>query len=138
MAKEVLTGAFISVGGVDLSSLVKSVTVTQTAEEKETTAFGQAAMARVAGLRDYEISIDWYGDYAAASVYATMQPLIGTATTCIVKKDSGTTAATNPSFSGSFLVTEFPFIEAEHGEVHEFSTTWPYAGGSVVTPATTP
>jgi hypothetical protein len=138
MAKEVITGAFISVGGVDLSSMIKSVTVTQTAEEKDVTGFSQPAMARVAGLRDYEISIDWYGDYAASSVYATVQPLIGTAATCIVKKNSGTTAATNPSFSGSFLVTEFPFIEAEHGEVHEFSTTWPYAGGSVVTPTVIP
>jgi hypothetical protein len=138
MAKEVLTGAFISVGGVNLSSMVKSVTVTQTAEEKDITAFGNAAMARVGGLRDYEISIDWYGDYAASSVYATLQPLIGSAATCIVKKDSGTTSGTNPSFSGSFVITEFPFIEAEHGEVHEFSTTWPYAGGTVVTPAVAP
>ena len=136
MAKEVLTGSFISVGGVNLSSLIKSVTVTQTAEDKDVTAFGQAAMARVAGLRDYEISIDWYGDYDAASVYATMQPLIGTAATCIVRKVSTVAAPTNPQFSGSFVITEFPFIEAEHGEVHEFSTTWPYAGGAVVTPTT--
>ena len=136
MAKEVLTGSFISVGGVNLSSMIKSVTVTQTAEEKETTAFGQLAMARVSGLRDYEISIDWYGDYDASSVYATMQPLIGTAVTCIVRKASAVAGATNPQFSGSFVVTEFPFIEAEHGEVHEFSTTWPFAGGAVVTPTT--
>ena len=138
MAKEVITGAFISVGGVDLSSMIKSVTVTQTVEEKTTTGFGQVAMARIGGLRDYEISIDWYGDYAASSVYATLQPLIGTVAACIVKKSSKTTAATNPSFTGSFLITEFPFIEAEHGEVHEFSTTWPYALGTAVTPATAP
>lgn len=137
MAKEVITGASISVGGVDLSTLVKSVTVTQTGEAKETTAFGNAARARVGGLLDYELSIDWYGDYAASQVYATIQPLLNATTECIVKKDSGTTAATNPSFTGTFLVTEFPFIDAEHGEVHEFSTTWPYAGGTEVTPATT-
>jgi hypothetical protein len=138
MAKEVITGASITIATVDLSAFIKSVTITQTAEEKETTAFGQLAMARLGGLRDYELSIDWYMSYAASpSPYAVIQTLIGTAATCIVKKNSGTTSGTNPSFTGSFLVTEFPFIEAEHGEVHEFSTTWPYAGGTVITPATT-
>ena len=136
MAKEVITGASISVGAVDLSSMVKKVTVTQTTDVKETTAFGNAARARVPGVVDYELSIDWYGDYAASSVYATLQPLFNTAATCIIKKSSGSVSATNPSFTGSFIVSEFPFIDAEHGEVHEFSTTWPYAGGSVVTPAT--
>ena len=137
MAKEVITGASVVIATVDLSSFVKSVTITQTNEEKETTAFGNAARARVAGLRDDEIRIDWYLDYATSpSPYAVLQTLIGTAVTCVVKKSSGATAATNPSFTGSFLVTEFPFIEAEHGEVHEFSTTWPYAGGTIITPAT--
>ena len=135
MAKEVITGASITIATVDLSAFIKSVTITQTAEEKDTTAFGQAAMARVAGLRDYEISIDWYMSYATTpSPYAVIQTLVGTAATCVVKKSTAATSATNPSFSGSFLVTEFPFIEAEHGEVHEFSTTWPYAGGTVITP----
>ena len=137
MAKEVITGASVNIASANLSPFVKSVTITQTAEEKETTAFGQAARARVAGLFDYEISIDWYMDYAAAPTpYATLQPLIGTAVTCVVKKDAGATSGTNPEFSGSFLITEFPFIEAEHGEVHEFSTTWPYAGGTKITPGT--
>ena len=137
MAKEVITGASVTIATVDLSAFVKSVTITQTAEEKETTAFGQLARARVSGLRDYEISIDWYMDYAVTpSPYAVLQTAIGTAVTCVVKKSSAATGATNPSFTGSFLVTEFPFIEAEHGEVHEFSTTWPYAGGTVITPAT--
>lgn len=136
MAKEVLTGSHLTVGSVDVSSMVKKITVTQTSEAKETQAFGNAAKARVGGLVDYELSVDWYGDYAASAVYATLQPLFNTATTCVVKKSSGAVAATNPSFSGSFLVNDFPFIDAEHGEVHEFSTTWPYAGGSVVTPAT--
>jgi hypothetical protein len=137
MAKEVITGASITIAAVDLSAFVKSVTITQTAEEKDITAFGQAAMARAAGLRDYELSIDWYMSYAVSpSPYAVIQTLIGTAATCIVKKSTAATSATNPSFSGSFLVTEFPFIEAEHGEVHEFSTTWPYAGGTIITPTT--
>lgn len=136
MAQEVITGASITVGGVDLSSMIKSVTVTQTGEAKEIQAFGDTAMNRVGGLLDYEISIDWYGDYAGAGVHATIQPLINATTSCVVRKDSGTVSATNPQATGTFLVTEFPFIDAEHGEVHEFSTTWPYAGGSAITVVT--
>ena len=136
MAKEVITGASITVGAVDLSSWVKKVTVMQTSEVQETTAFGNAARARVGGVVDYTLEIDWYMDYAASASYATLQPLFNTVASCVVKKDSGSVGATNPSFTGSFVVSELPFIDATHGEVHEFSTSWPYAGGSVVSPAT--
>ena len=137
MPKEVITGASVSIATIALAPWVKKVTITQTADPKETTAFGQAAVARVGGLVDYEISIDWFGDYATTpSPYSALQGLINTIVVCAVKKSTAATSATNPLFTGSFLVTEFPFIDAEHGEVHEFSTTWPYAGGTVITPAT--
>lgn len=128
MAAETITDASVTIGGVDLSSLIKAVTVNKTFDPKETTGFGATVKTREAGLGDVEISIDWFGDYAASSVYATMEPLIGTVTTYAVKKSSGATAATNPQWSGNVLVTEFPLIAAEHGEVHEFSTTWPGDG----------
>ena len=125
MAKEVLLDASISVGGVDLSSFVKSVTLTPSYDAKECTAFGDTAVTRLAGLKDWELSIDWYGDYAASGVYATISPLIGTSAECIILKDAGATSATNPTWTGDFIITEFPFIDAEIGELHEFSTTWP-------------
>ena len=50
MARIVLTNAFISVGGVDLSDLVASVTLNETYDIVETTAFSStAAKTRVAG-----------------------------------------------------------------------------------------
>ena len=129
MAKEVLLDASISVGGVDLSSFVKSVTLTPSFDAKECTAFGDTAVSRLAGLKDWELSIDWYGDYAASSVYATIAPLIGTSAECIIAKDAtASTSATNPTWTGDFIITEFPFIDAEIGELHEFSTTWPGDG----------
>jgi len=50
MARLVLTNAYISVGGVDLSDLVASVTLNSTLDVVETTAFSStAAKTRVAG-----------------------------------------------------------------------------------------
>lgn len=128
MAAETIKDATVSIGGVDLSSLVKKVTIVSSAEAKETTGFGADAKTRAVGLKDVQIDIDWFGDYAASGVYATIEPLIGTSAAYSVKKDSGTTAATNPVWSGNCIITEFPLIDATHGEVHEFSTSWPGNG----------
>ncbi len=50
MARIVLTNAYISVGGVDLSDLVASVTLNSTFDVVETTAFASTAVkTRVAG-----------------------------------------------------------------------------------------
>lgn len=128
MAAETIKDAVVSIGGVDLSSLVKSVTLKPVVEAKETTGFGADAKTRAAGLKDITLDIDWYGDYAASSVYATIEPLIGTSAAYSIAKDSGTTAATNPTWTGNCIITEFPLIDAKHGEVHEFSTSWPGNG----------
>ena len=52
MAKETITGAAITVATVDLSTMIKKVTLTATFDDKETTAFGSAAKTRAAGLKD--------------------------------------------------------------------------------------
>ncbi len=128
MAAEVIKDAVVTVGGVDLSSVVKAVRLPVSFDVKEKTGMGDAAKRRAAGAKDWELGIDWYGDYAASGLYATVQPLVGTSAAVTVKKDSGATAPTNPLWSGNVLVSEFPFIDAEYGEYHEFSTTWPCDG----------
>lgn len=63
MAKFVLTNPSISVGGVQLEDHVASVSVTESYAEVATTAFGDTAVTRIAGLGDHSISLDFHEDF---------------------------------------------------------------------------
>ena len=132
MAAEVITGASIVLNSVDLSTMIKKVEVRKTFEVKEKNGFQDAAVFQQAGIAKIQIDIDWYGDYAASGVYDTIFSLLGLSTTYAIKKDSGADATDNPAATGSVIVTDFPFIAAENGEFHEFSTSWPGDGDWVI------
>lgn len=124
----VITNASITIGGVDLSSAVKKVTLSTSRNEIETTTFGNTAKRRVAGLADSKISIDFNQDFSASSVEATIYALLGTTATVVVKAVSSTVSTTNPSWSASVLVTEWMPLDAQVGELASASITWPIDG----------
>lgn len=128
MAKFVLTNPEITVNSVDLSDHVGSVTVTESYAEVATTAFGDTAVTRIAGLGDHSISLDFHEDFAASEVHATIAGLVGSTTTVTVKPVNETTSATNPSFSATVLVTEWPLLSGSVGDLASASVTWPVSG----------
>jgi hypothetical protein len=129
MARIVLTNAFISVGGVDLSDLVASVTLNSTFDVVETTAFtSTAAKTRVAGLADNSITLEFHQDYATNEVEQTIYPLLGQASTVIVKPNGSTTSAFNPSYTASAIISEWTPINGSVGELATASVTWPVTG----------
>lgn len=129
MARIVLTNAFISVGGVDLSDLVASVTLNETFDVVETTAFSStAAKTRVAGLEDNSITLEFHQDYATGEVEQTIYPLLGTAAAVIVKPNGSTTSAFNPSYTCSAIISEWTPINGAVGELASASVTWPVSG----------
>lgn len=129
MARIVLTNAFISVGGVDLSDLVASVTLSETHDVVETTAFSStAAKTRVAGLEDNSITLEFHQDYATGEVEQTIYPLLGTAAAVIVKPNGSSTSAFNPSYTCSAIISEWTPINGAVGELASASVTWPVSG----------
>lgn len=128
MAKFVLTNPLIEVGGVDLSDHVASVTVTESYAEVATTAFGDTAVTRIAGLGDHSVSLDFHEDFAASEVHATIAPLIGGTSTVGIKPVNETTASTNPNFTMTVLVTEWPLLNGAVGDLASASVTWPVSG----------
>ena len=134
MAKFVLTNPVIEVGGVDLSGNIASVTINENYAEVATTAFGDTAVTRIAGLGDHSISLDFHEDFAAAQVHATIAPLVGATSTVSVKPVNDTTSATNPAFSATVLVTEWPLLNGAVGDLASASITWPVSG--VITTST--
>ena len=131
MAKFVATDYNVTINGANFSNDLAAVTLDITSEEQETTAFGSTFRSRVGGLKDASITLDFHQDFGAASVDATLWPLLGTNATVVIKPTSGTATATNPAYSGVFLVTEYQPYASSVGDLATLSVSWPLASGSV-------
>ena len=126
MAKLVLTNAFISIGGTDVSANVASVQIETTADEIETTAFGSTGKTRVGGLLDTTISLDMHNDYSA--IEGLVYPLIGSTTTVIVKPNGTAVSTANPSYPMLANVLSWNPINGAVGELNTVSVQWPVSG----------
>ena len=127
MARIVLTNMSVTVGAVDLSDHISSVTIETTVEAVSTTAMSSAGLtSQIGGLKTNTVTLDFHQDFAASNVEVTMFPLIGTATTVLVKPAAGTTALTNPLYTISdVLVTSWTPINGGVGELSTASVTYP-------------
>lgn len=132
MTKFVAKDFNISIGAEDFSTSLAAVTLSLSAEEQETTAFGQTFRSRVSGLRDAEISLEFHQDFGAGSVDDTLFPLLGEAVEVVVKPKSDAVAADNPGFTGTFLVVEYSPVDSSIGDLATFSVSWPLASGEVI------
>jgi IMP cyclohydrolase len=131
MARLVLTNAYVTINGVNLSDHIASITLTTTDDVIETTAFGTSARTRIGGLADNSVAFEFHQDYAAASVEATINgspSLVGTVTAVVVKPNGSTTAADNPAYSFNCLVSEWTPLNGAVGELATASVTWPIDG----------
>ena len=124
MARIVLTNVAVTFGTTDISSYVTSVTLGTTLDVVETTAFGNTARTRVAGLADNSVSLEFNQDYAAGALEATIYPTIGTAVSMTVRPVAGS----SPAYSFSALVTEWTPLNGAVGELATASVTWPISG----------
>lgn len=128
MAVFAFTDAFVSVNGVDLSDHVRSVSIEAKADELDSTAMSATYRSRIGGLNDWSISIEFNQDFAGSEVDATIFPLLGSTTAIVVRPDSAGQSATNPTYSGSVLVSQYQPVGNAVGELATVSVTWPGAG----------
>lgn len=132
MARIVLTDAKVTINGVNLSDHIASITINQSNDVVETTAFSStAAKTRVAGLQDNSVTLEFHQDFASSSVEATINgspSLVGTVTAIVVTPTSSAVGSTNPSYSFNALVSEWTALNASVGELSTASVTWPITG----------
>lgn len=131
MAKHVLRQATITVNGTDLSDHCSSVTIEDSAEEVDLTAFGASNYREFApGMKDATISAEFYQDFAAASVDSVLSAAYASSTAfpVVVKADSAATSATNPSFTLSSRLYTYSPLAGGVGEANTVSATFRAAG----------
>jgi hypothetical protein len=145
MARLVLTNVEVTIAGVDLSNHIASVTLGSTYDVVETTAFAGvsgasgnvpfAAKTRVAGLVDNSVTLEFHQDFAASSVESTIYPLLGTEAVVTVQPVNTATAATNPLYTFTAVVSEWTPLNGAVGELATASVTWPITGAVAKTTA---
>ena len=131
MPRLVLTNVAVTYGATDISSYVTSVTLNTTLDVVETTAFGNTARTRVAGLADNSVSFEFNQDYAAGALEAVINgttSTVGTAVSITVKPVAGAVTTANPAYSFSALISEWTPLSGAVGELATASVTWPISG----------
>jgi hypothetical protein len=133
MARLVLTDAYVAYGSSDISDYITSVSLNTTYDVIDTTAFGDTARKRVAGLADNSITIEFQADFASGAleqiIYQSQATnTLGTTVYMEVRPTSSSVSATNPKYTFNALVSEYPILNGAVGELATGSVTWPISG----------
>lgn len=128
MAKFVATDYSITLNGTDLSNVLQSVNLTIQSDEVETTTFGGGWKTMVGGLKSGSLQLNFFQDFGAASVDATLFPLINTIGTVVIKPTSTAVSATNPSYTVPCLISQYQPFNSSVGDAATLSITWQTSG----------
>jgi len=133
MAVFLSNGVQVTVNSVNLSAYVSSVTINQEFDQLEVTAMGDSGHKYIAGLENSSISIDFNADFATSLVNQTINGsgagngLVGSTTTVLIQPAAGAASASNPKYTATCLVTQWPQV-FNVGELATVSVTWPVNG----------
>lgn len=130
MAKQVLKNAYVSVDGTNLSDHVSSVTIEANADKVEFTGFSANYREYGQGLKDANISIEVFQDYASASVDQVIAPLhtSGGTFALIIRPDSAAKSATNPEYTMTAKVYDYSPLNGAVGDANTTSISFANAG----------
>ncbi|MDD5533790.1 MAG: hypothetical protein PHC52_13425 [Syntrophales bacterium] len=107
-----------------MSDHVRSVTMPVEVAEVEATCGGQTAMARLAGLKDWSLTVTFNQDFADNDVDEEIWDAIDAGEVAIiVRPDTEAAAATNPEYTGNGIVFGYDPMNGSIGQLHECSVT---------------
>ena len=139
MAKFVLRDAYVAINGTAISDHVSSVTVEDSADEVDFTAFTSSAYREFGqGLKDATITLTVFQDYAASSVYSIFQPLYASGGTfgVEVRPTSAAVSSTNPKATMTGRLYSFNPIAGAVGDAASTDIAIRNAGTAGLTMAT--
>ena len=124
-----LSNPDVSVNSVGLSDQCTSAVLTVGYDQLETTAFGSSGHSFAAGLETVDVTLTLFMSYGASEVEGTLEGLVGTTTTIVLKPASTTVGADNPSYTitGAYLPSFTP-INASVSELSSIDIT--FVGGT--------
>lgn len=136
MSAFTLTDAMIIINGVTLSDHGNQVSITDSREEKDATAFGATSKSSLKGLGEASMDITLFQDFAAGKTHATLSPLISSITPVAVevRPTSGARSATNPAILlATALMFDYKPLDASVGDVPVTTATFKNSGNAGMT-----
>ena len=131
MGTFVLTNATLSVGGVDLSDHVESLTINYEAESVDDTVMSDSTRSVTGGLKNWSFDVVFKQDFASSKVDITLFAAVGTTVTLVAKPTSAGVSSTNPTFTGTGLIQSYPPISGTVGDHATTNVTFASAGDLV-------
>ena len=130
MAVFVLTDASLTVNSVALSAYVNQITLDYARDTVETTAMGATSHVYTGGLYNISVTATMNQDFAASTVAPTLDALIGTPTTVVIKPTSAAVGATNPTYTiANATLTGTQPVNGSTGDLAQMSIT--FSGGTL-------
>ena len=131
MAKYVVTGNNVEIGGTDVSASVARAELTITSTEVDVTDFASGGFTEViGGLKSGSLSLDFHSDFATDGINDVLtEDLVGTLVQIVLIAGNGTapTDAT-PSYTANFLINSLSPVSGAVGDLSTFSVTFPMSG----------
>jgi len=131
VAKFAATDFDISIDGTDFSDSLAAVTLDISRESLDTTSFGKSARTFIAGLESSTVTFSFHQDFAADGVDETIFGALGTLVPVIIKPESGSVSATNPTYTFSVLVTQSVPFSSNVGDLATMDVSFPVSGDVV-------
>lgn len=130
MAVYTFVNGHLSVGGVDLSDHVKSMTLDTGAEVKDKSAMGVNTRSNIAGLNTWGLAVTFNQDFAAGEVDATLSALFGPNLTAalVIRPDAAPQSPTNPEYTGDAVISSYQPIGGSVGDLAVAPVTFVAAG----------
>ena len=131
MAKYVVTGNNVDIGGTDVSASVARAELTITSTEVDVTDFASDGFTEVVGgLKSGSLSLDFHTDFGAGALNTVLtEDLVGTLVTITLISGNGSTVSeTTPSYAGSYLINSLSPVSGAVGDLSTFSVTFPLSG----------
>ena len=120
--------AVLTINSVDLSDHMTSASLEIEYDSVTTTSFGDTVETLIAGIGRATLNVSLNQDYAGSEVDATLNGLVGTTTAFVFKATGASVSATNPSYAGTVLVTQYTPMSAEINTLSTLSCSWPVTG----------
>lgn len=117
----------VEINSVVMSAYTTGVTLPMEYEALEDTSFGDVARSRIAGLADSTLSVQFNQDFAASATDVTLYTAYATKAPVVVKvrPTTGSIAATNPEYVGSYLPNQHNPFGNNVGELATTQVSWP-------------
>ena len=139
MAVHVLTNAGLLVNAVDLSAYLARVALAYDADVVDVSAMAATPVKNYkVGATGWTMEVEFFQDYAASKVDATLFPLVGAvAFAIILKSTNAVESSTNPHFTGNaFLKSYSGPVSGAFNDSHKITAS--FIGDGALTRDVTP